>query len=512
MFVFGAGPLAALLGFNWVRIGGNDEVAGLAIGVRMFDFLLAPLSHREWFAATIDTTLATTTSRYTAEMSAAFGEWFAVFGLIYTAAALLMVGSFVCALASVFAGGAGKARCTLSYIGYGVYVLSCLGFIIAGDLINRQIDIDVLVVTEFAFAAMLAGLLALIYAVRFPVLSKHTRKRNPFATRVITSFVPVKGDGVREGIRKVIFTAALVCFVFFGTRLGVQHFELWRAQRANDELRQMAHQTVNLTPREREQFRDAVPRFHLALWRENNDTVGFIELPGTVLAYPVLQADTNRHYLRRDFHGNSSMGGSIFADFRNVFDGYTISRNTVVYGHSGARRDAYFTLIPRYFTTTRNNTLSFYRENPIITFNTLFEEMEWKVFAVGLYNTEHELGTVVPYWRQHEFADEDEFHDFIIDIMDRSVLHTATDIQYGDHLLTLSTCHFHFGRDNASTRAVVFARRLRPGETADSFDVNAATRNRRVYYGDFRIAANAFGRGERGVWDRHRFLLSYRGD
>jgi sortase B len=230
-----------------------------------------------------------------------------------------------------------------------------------------------------------------------------------------------------------------------------------------------------------------------------------------VLEYPVVQTDDNNFYLRRDFERNQSVGGWPFADYRNSFNGTDISTNTVLYGHSGARRNAYFTLLPEYFKTTRNNSLSFYRQNPIIEFDTLFEQMQWKVFAVVLFNTQSELGTVVPYWRQHDFDDADAFHDFIIDIMDRSVLHTDTDIQYGDHILTLSTCHFHFGRSTASTRVAIFARRLRPGETAASFDIDAAYRNRQPYYGDFRMAANAFGTGQRGVWDRERYLLSYSG-
>jgi sortase B len=518
MAIVGIIPLAGLTWFDWVQIGGGNEaggeaveVGGEAIGISMMQFLFAPFTKWEWFGSEITTTLLDRTSSFTDEMAASFGVWYTVYGVIFMSLAVMMLFSFVYMVAAAFA-GSGRARSSFAYCGFAVYTLSCLGFVIMIYMLNQQLEIETLRTTEFPFAALLAGLLAMIYCVRFPVLSDHSRQRNSIMTRAITTFVPVRGDGVREGIRKVIFTTALVCFVFFGTRLGAQYYELWRDARQKDALYELSQREGNINNPVFNNIRHYEPRYHLALVEENPDTRGFIQIGDTVLKYPVVQGPDNNFYLRRNFEGQSSVGGSIFADHRNrLSNGPDISRNTVLYGHSGARGNAYFTLVPRYFTTTRDNTLSFYKENPIIRFNTLFEQMQWKVFAVVLFNTQEELGHVVPYWSKHEFADADDFHDFIIDIMDRSVLHTETDITYGDHILTLSTCHFHFGKNRASTRVAVFARRLRPGESAASFDVNGAYRNRQTYYGDFQMAANSFGAGQRGVWDRHRLLLSYEG-
>ena len=89
--------------------------------------------------------------------------------------------------------------------------------------------------------------------------------------------------------------------------------------------------------------------------------------------------------------------------------------------------------------------------------------------------------------------------------MDRSYFFTDVDIKYGDKLLTLSTCHWPFG-ESVDTRWVVFARKLRPGETED-VDVSKAYRNYQVKMFDY--AYRISGRSWAGsVWDKSK-LLSY---
>ena len=46
----------------------------------------------------------------------------------------------------------------------------------------------------------------------------------------------------------------------------------------------------------------------------NPDIVAWIEIPGTDISYPVVQADDNETYLKRDFEGNKSAAGTIFLD------------------------------------------------------------------------------------------------------------------------------------------------------------------------------------------------------
>ncbi len=215
------------------------------------------------------------------------------------------------------------------------------------------------------------------------------------------------------------------------------------------------------------------------LYETNNDIVGWIRIGSTddpVIDYPVVQAEDNDYYLTHNVFKDKVERGAIFADFRNNFDKGLLSGNTVLYGHNMWYGDKMFANLTRYYEDSdSNDNLRFYKENPTVTFNTLYENAEWKVFACALFNTQEEKGEVYPYNQILDFADADEFNSFITDIMDRSVLCTDVDLTYGDSILTLSTFYYPFGPDT-DTRVAVFARKVRPGESSE-VDVSKASRN-----------------------------------
>lgn len=68
------------------------------------------------------------------------------------------------------------------------------------------------------------------------------------------------------------------------------------------------------------------------LLEENADTVGWIEIPGTRVRYPVVQADDNEYYLTRTFERRDNESGAIYMDYRNAGD--LSDFNTIVYGHN----------------------------------------------------------------------------------------------------------------------------------------------------------------------------------
>jgi sortase B len=230
---------------------------------------------------------------------------------------------------------------------------------------------------------------------------------------------------------------------------------------------------------------------YVSWYERNNDVVGFLRINGTVVNYPVLQGDDNDYYLDYNIDHRRSSAASITADFRNRFDGFNISDNTLLYGHNQLD-GTMFRPIMNYYTSARN--LTSYKSAPVVNFDTLHEELEWKIFAVVWFNTMPRHGEVIYFWNYINFADKNEFNDYILMLMDRSVIHTEVDVQHGDQILSLMTCH-HLH----DSRVVVFARRLRPGES-NEVDVSKATHNPKAF---------KFGEstGE-SVWDRS-LLKSY---
>jgi len=63
----------------------------------------------------------------------------------------------------------------------------------------------------------------------------------------------------------------------------------------------------------------------------NQETVGWIIIPGSSISYPIVQGNDNQHYLHHTFRGQSNSGGAIFLDHRDNSD---LSDRARIYGHN----------------------------------------------------------------------------------------------------------------------------------------------------------------------------------
>ncbi|MGL5978421.1 MAG: class B sortase [Erysipelotrichaceae bacterium] len=68
-----------------------------------------------------------------------------------------------------------------------------------------------------------------------------------------------------------------------------------------------------------------------SLAKMNPDYRGFLWIPQTNIAYPLVQARDNSYYLNHNFLGQSHFAGSIFLDYRSFGD-FT-GNQTIIYGH-----------------------------------------------------------------------------------------------------------------------------------------------------------------------------------
>ena len=240
---------------------------------------------------------------------------------------------------------------------------------------------------------------------------------------------------------------------------------------------------------------------HMEAWNRNNDVVGWIFFPGDPrLSYPVLQGEDNDYYMDHDIDGNVCLSeGCITADYKLTFDGFNTSDNILLYGHNSVK-NTFFAPLSNFHT----RTLDYYQKNPIVEFDTMYEEGTWKIFATALFNTQEEFGEVFEYWEVTDFETADDFHHYVLNVMDRSALFTDVDLEYGDKLLTMHTCLYPLGR-NVDSRVVVFARKVRDGESIE-VDTSKAKLN---------PAPLAFGgkwgglSWEKRTWDTDTYLKSF---
>ena len=130
-------------------------------------------------------------------------------------------------------------------------------------------------------------------------------------------------------------------------------------------------------------------------------------------------------------------------------------------------------------TITNYKDINFYKENPTISFDTLYEKGTYKIFAIliGDSGTDNSFGFEYKYWNT-SFASQEEFLQWVELSRIRSLINTTVDVQAYDEVLTLSTCANSYYKN---ARFVIMARRIRTGES-EEVDTFGATINPNPLY------------------------------
>ena len=86
------------------------------------------------------------------------------------------------------------------------------------------------------------------------------------------------------------------------------------------------------------------------------------------------------------------------------------------------------------------------------------------MMMVGLLITGGDADSDFKYWQMEDLDDKAAFDSYMGSVNSKNMIDNPIDVQYGDSLLTLSTCYS--GEDNS--RFLIVARRLRDGEDTAS--------------------------------------------
>ena len=187
----------------------------------------------------------------------------------------------------------------------------------------------------------------------------------------------------------------------------------------------------------------------VAIHALNSDVVGWISIEGTDINYPVMQTPySQNYYLDKDFYKKPSVAGQIYA--REACDVFGPSDNVTLYGHNMAN-GSMFGQLHRY----RNRGKSFYEEHKYIEFDTLYERHTYEIIAV--FTTSGTYGVGYPYHLFDTAANAEEFDEFVATCKSLGLYDIPTTAEYGDKLLTLSTCYNYI--DNG--RLVILAKRIK---------------------------------------------------
>lgn len=163
------------------------------------------------------------------------------------------------------------------------------------------------------------------------------------------------------------------------------------------------------------------------LLSENKDTVGWIQVNGTNINYPIVQTSDNDYYLTHAFDKSWNSAGWVFMDYRN--DSETFDKNTILYGHSRLDKTMFGSLKNILKSGWLDDT-----SNYVIKLSTPYENTMWQVFSV------YHLPTTSDYLKV-DFSSDSEFSDFLKLIYNRTAHNFGTSVSTNDKILTLSTCY-----------------------------------------------------------------------
>lgn len=229
--------------------------------------------------------------------------------------------------------------------------------------------------------------------------------------------------------------------------------DLWKEKRIQEDEwkrildEQTALAQVTAQENEQEPQPELLSKFR-ELYAENNDFRGWLKIEGMKIDYPVMtRLGDNNYYLDKNFEGEKDKNGLLILDYRcDLLSG---AQNFIIYGHNMSSGVMFGTL-------KNYKNKSFCEEHPVIQFDTLYEEAEYKVVAAMLSEVAYADEEVFRYYDAIDMSTEESFNAFYQNVSEKALYMTGETLSYGDSCLILSTCD----RYKEDGRFVVIAKRI----------------------------------------------------
>ncbi len=320
---------------------------------------------------------------------------------------------------------------------------------------------------------------------RLEALHRHHRRRSQKHTQGIGGVILRKGDSGSEIFRKSLFWFSVCVFIGCIIWMCAELISRFQTEQKYDDIisqyQSSQHKTTTSKKTEQDniesdetseiEFATEEATYELLPGAENllelsDDVVGYITIPDTVINYPVMQnlddSEGEEYFLYHDFYGENSNLGSIFLDFRCSFDVVgedkklvrPTSENLIIYGHN-MKNESMFGSLKHY-----KDDETYYEKHPLIELNSNYQQYTFKIYGYFIADALDTTDTRFEYWNYIELDDEESFYDYVNEVKRRTLRLTNVDVEYGDMLLTLSTCSSAV----SNGRLVVCARALREGE------------------------------------------------
>lgn len=242
---------------------------------------------------------------------------------------------------------------------------------------------------------------------------------------------------IKQMIRKIIFVLALAVFLFSAGKLIQIGWNYYTADKEYQKLQEYAKSEAKETGEgksglaaEAEEATEATGGLTIdfaGLQRKNPDCIGWLEIPGPDISYPIMQGADNDYYLTHTFSGEERTAASIFIDCANQTD--FADENTFIYGHNMKNKSMFGRL-------NDYNEKSFYEKYPDIFVYTPAKTFHYKIFSCypAEIAAQSDAFTL-------SFGTKEEYAAYQEQVKGYSLYDTGVDTDADHNMITLMTCN-----------------------------------------------------------------------
>ena len=232
----------------------------------------------------------------------------------------------------------------------------------------------------------------------------------------------------------LLIIAGVLLLLVAGGLYGVKQYRYAEQERINRELAK--HVTIREISSDVAQDKEECPIEvdWASLKAVNQDVVGWIYVPGTVVNYPVYQGETNDTYIRTNALGEWSVGGQVFLDAENTAPGM-VDHQSILFGHHLQDGTMFqpLSLLDDQTVFDATETIWYLTEKETYCLEPLFM---YYVFPEDITMRKFKFGSIV------------EFRNYLREKLDLAVTRRAdadTLIENANRVLTMSTCNYYEG-------------------------------------------------------------------
>lgn len=171
----------------------------------------------------------------------------------------------------------------------------------------------------------------------------------------------------------LIVLLILICIIAFSFSFYIIFNDFQEKEESNKDTENLIKETIIVNEETEEKNID---------WNKlkeiNKDIIAWIEIPDTIINYPILK-DNNLYYLKHSYNKKYNSNGSIFTTNKNPFEEF----ETLLYGHN-MKNGSMFSILDKYMD---EDFLYTHQKFKIYTPNENYEATIFSAYSIGL-NTE----------------------------------------------------------------------------------------------------------------------------